>query len=241
MSSSRFQLVFIVFLTFLGGSVSCQTAMGFARTDTVPVLVASQPLSMAWAGGMNFLQYSQIDLDQDGTKDLFVFDRSGNKITTYLNSGTPNQVSYTLAPQFVYNFPVMHDWALLRDYNCDGKEDIFTCSVAGFSIYKNISTVTTGIQFQLVKFLVYTNRSPNSSNFMGNLYVSQIDLPAIRDVDGDNDLDILTFSNGGSQVEYHKNMSMETYGVCDSIRYEVVTNCWGVFSENDSNAGLNLN
>lgn len=187
------------------------------------------------------LQYSQIDLNQDGTKDLFVFDRSGNKITTYINTGVTNQVSYVLAPQYVYDFPIMHDWVLLRDYNCDGKEDIFTCSVAGFSIYKNISSMANGIQFQLVKYLVYTDRSPNSSHFMGNLYVSQIDLPAIRDVDGDNDLDILTFSNGGTQVEYHRCMSIERYGICDSIEYEVVTNCWGVFSESASNASLALN
>lgn len=187
------------------------------------------------------LQYSQIDLDQDGIKDLFVFDRSGDKITTYLNTGTANTVSYVLAPQYIYKFPVMHDWALLRDYNCDGKEDIYTCSIAGFSIFQNTSNLTNGLQFQLEKYLVNTNRSPNSSNFIGNLFVSTIDLPAIRDVDGDGDLDILTFSNGGSQVEYHVSMSMERYGVCDSIEYEVRSNCWGKFSENASSSSLVLN
>jgi len=231
-------LTFLIFSTYIADA---QIATGFTRTDNVPVITSAQPLTMAWGGGLNLLQYSQIDLNQDGIKDLFVFDRSGNKITTYVNSGTPNQVSYVLAPQYIYDFPVLHDWALLRDYNCDGLEDIFTCTVAGFSIYKNISTLANGLQFQLVENLVYTDRSPNSSHFMGNLYVSQIDLPAIRDVDGDNDLDVLTFSNGGSQVEYHRNMSMERYGVCDSIEYEVVTNCWGVFSENASNASIALN
>ncbi|HTF05057.1 MAG TPA: FG-GAP-like repeat-containing protein [Bacteroidia bacterium] len=241
MTCLRNHVFLTIFFFSLIGTAKSQTAMGFVRTDTVPVYAGVQPLSMAWAGGLNFLQYSQIDLNQDGIKDLFVFDRSGNKITTYLNTGTPNQVSYVLAPQYVYKFPVMHDWALLRDYNCDGKEDIYTCTVAGFGIYENTSTLAAGIQFQLRKNLVYTNRSPNSTNFMGNLYVSQIDLPAIRDIDGDNDLDLLTFSNGGPQVEYHRNMSMELYGVCDSIRYEVVTNCWGRFSESASNASLVLN
>jgi hypothetical protein len=218
-----------------------QVLTGFTRNDNIPVSAASVPLPLAWAGGMNFLQYSEIDLDFDGIKDLFVFDRSGNKITTYLNTGTANQVSYVLAPQYVYRFPVLRDWVLLRDYNCDGKEDIFTSTVAGFSVYRNISTVSSGIQFQLEESLVLTNRSPNSSNFMGNLYVSTIDIPAIRDIDGDSDLDVLTFSNGGTQVEYHRNMSMERYGICDSIEYIVSTNCWGVFSENISNASVSLN
>lgn len=241
MSFPRFCWSCLLVTLLFNGLIKAQMAMNFVRFDSVPVYANTQLLSMAWAGGMDMLQYSEIDLNQDGIKDLFVFDRSGNKITTYVNLGTANQVSYVLAPQYVYNFPVMHDWVLLRDYNCDGKEDIFTYSIAGFSIYENTSTVSSGLQFQLKELLVNTDRSPNSSHFIGNLYVSPIDLPAIRDLDGDGDLDILTFSNGGSQVEYHKNMSMERYGVCDSIEYIVQSNCWGKFSENASNASIIMN
>ncbi len=218
-----------------------QVAMGFVRYDSIPVSDGTQLLTMAWGGGMDMLQYSEIDLDQDGTKDLFVFDRSGDKITTYINTGTPNQVSYVLAPQYIYSFPLLHDWALMRDYNCDGKEDIFTATVAGIRVYENISTIPNGIQFQVVDSLIHTDRSPNSSHWMGNLYVSFIDLPAIRDVDGDGDLDILTFQNGGPQIEYHVNMSMERYGTCDSIQYEVRSNCWGKITENGQSAAITLN
>jgi hypothetical protein len=236
----RFFTLFSLGLIAFPFIAPAQTATGFARVDSVQVYFNSQPLLFPWAGGLNFCQLSEIDLDMDGRQDLFIFDRSGNKITTYLNNGTANQVDYVLAPEYVHRFPAMHDWALLRDYNCDGKADIFTYSSAGFSIYKNTSTIAMGLQFQLVKFLVNTNRSPNSSNFMGNLFVSQVDIPAIRDMDGDGDLDILTFQNVGNQVEYHQNMSMELYGVCDSIRYEVGTNCWGEFEENATNAGITL-
>jgi hypothetical protein len=222
-------------------ALQSQTTVGFSRVDTVPVFVNSSPLLFPWAGGMNFCQFSDIDLNQDGILDLFVFDRSGNRVTTYINNGTANQVDYVLAPQYVSKFPLMHDWALLRDYNCDGKMDIFTCGIAGFSMYKNTSTLATGLQFQLVKTIVNTNRSPNSTNFMGNLFVSQVDVPAIRDVDGDGDLDILTFENGGNKVEYHKNMSLEYYGICDSIAYIVGTNCWGEFTENPLNSSIIFN
>lgn len=215
--------------------------MDFQRYDSIPVSDGTSNLTLAWAGGMNMLSYSEIDLNQDGIMDLFVFDRSGNKITTYINIGTPNLVDYVLAPQYVYNFPLLRDWALLRDYNCDGKQDIFACTVAGFAIYENVSTVASGLQFQLVSPLVNTDRSPNSTHFIGNLLVSAVDLPAIRDVDGDGDLDVLTFSNGGGQIEYHVNMSMELYGVCDSIVYEVRSNCWGKILENASNSTIQLN
>ena len=45
-------------------------------------------LANPWTGGLNFCQFSEIDLNLDGTKDIFIFDRSGkngsqngNKIT----------------------------------------------------------------------------------------------------------------------------------------------------------------
>ena len=68
----------------------------FNRTDTVDVqLINGTPLKNAWAGGLNFLQVSDIDLNYDGVMDLFVFDRTGNKVSTFINSGTPNTVDYT--------------------------------------------------------------------------------------------------------------------------------------------------
>ncbi|MCB0779375.1 MAG: hypothetical protein KDC03_07565, partial [Flavobacteriales bacterium] len=54
-----------------------------------------------------------------------------------------------------------------------------------------------------------------------NLFVTQVDVPGIVDVDGDGDLDVLTFSIFGSYMEYHKNLSMELYGTCDSLTFEV--------------------
>ena len=114
--------IFVFVFSVLAGKSQLQ----FFRYDSVEVYEGSQQLLFPWAGGMNFCQFSSIDLDLDGTEDLFVFDRSGNKILTFLNNGTANQVDYSLAPQYVSQFPPLHDWAILRDYNCDGKMDIFT-------------------------------------------------------------------------------------------------------------------
>ena len=237
----KFYSLSAIIAVLLSTTAFSQTTVAFSRVDSVPVFAYSQQLLFPWAGGINFAQFSEIDLNQDGIMDLFVFDRSGNKVTTYLNLGTANQVDYVLAPQYVYDFPIMHDWALLRDYNCDGKMDIFTCGIAGFAIYKNISPNGNSLQWQLMSSMVLTDRSPNSTHFFGNLYVSQVDLPGIRDIDGDGDLDIITFSNGGNQVEYHQNMSMELYGTCDSIHFQVATNCWGQFTENANNSSISLN
>src|ERR1044071_2682797 len=93
----------LLLLFLLPFSIHAQTI--FVRQDSVPVFVNSVQLENPWAGGINSAQFSEIDLNQDGTMDLFVFDRAGNKITTYINNATPNQVDYSIAPQYITRFP----------------------------------------------------------------------------------------------------------------------------------------
>ncbi|HEU4718343.1 MAG TPA: VCBS repeat-containing protein, partial [Bacteroidia bacterium] len=73
----------------------------FFRYDSIPVSQNSQSCMFGWAGGVNFAQFSEIDLNQDGVMDLFVFDRTGNKISTYINNGTAGQVDYHYAPEYI--------------------------------------------------------------------------------------------------------------------------------------------
>jgi hypothetical protein len=210
---------------------------------SVPVSRNGETLDMAWAGGINFVQVSDIDLNGDGLKDLFLFDRSGNAVTTLVNTGTPGTTAYRhqriSAPSNL--FSELHDWVLLRDYDCDGKEDIFTYTQAGFGVYRNTST-GTDLSFELVTNRVNSRYvSPSGSGTVANLYVSQVDLPSIEDMDGDGDLDILTFSLLGSYLEYHRNLSVELYGTCDSLTFELRNKCWGFFAENFSNNSVTLN
>lgn len=217
----------------------------FERYDSIPVYFNSQLQRFPWAGGINFAQFSDIDLDLDGRNDLFVFDRTGNKITTYINRGTAGQVDYDIAPEYVSKFPRLHDWVLLRDYNCDGMMDIFTSSTSlnpGIAIWKNISTVSGGVQFQLVINNILSDVTPNSAQpTPQGIYVSPNDIPAIRDIDGDGDMDVLTFDGAGLNIEFHKNMSVENFGVCDSVVYELSTSCWGEITESGLNSSITLN
>lgn len=232
-------------LIFSLAAFSARAQFHFDRYDSIPVYSNSLLLRFPWAGGINFAQFSEIDLDLDGRNDLFVFDRSGNKITTYINRGTAGQVDYDIAPEYVKLFPLLHDWALLRDYNCDGKMDIFTASSTlnpGIAIWKNISTVSGGLQFQLVINSIQSDVTPNSTHQVQGIYVSLNDIPAVRDVDNDGDIDVLTFDGAGTTIEWHRNMSVENFGVCDSTNvYRLETSCWGEVSESSMNSTLNLN
>lgn len=214
----------------------------FQRNDDIQVKIDGNIITNPWAGGLNFIQASAIDLDLDGVKDLFIFDRTGNKIRTFINNGTANTIDYKYAPQYETKFPKLHDWALLVDYNCDGKEDIFSYSDmgGGFKVYKNISDITNGLQFALVTQLQYSVYNPPNGMLI-NLYVSSADIPAMTDIDNDGDLDIVTFAITGTYMEYHQNQSMELYGTCDSLKFEMKNRCWGYAAENSFSNGFVLN
>lgn len=210
----------------------------FQRVDSVVVKHGNDTLKSAWSGGINYPQVSDIDLNQDGINDLFVFDRAGDRLLTFINKGTPGQVDYHYAPQYRKAFPILWYWALLADYNCDGKEDIFSFSeqAAGIQVYRNDSEPGK-LKFTLVTPLLHFD-DVQSKEIM---YVSAADLPAIDDIDGDGDLDILTFNVIGTSIVYFENRSKDLYGHCDSLKYVVNSGCWGNFTENFSNNRLNLN
>jgi hypothetical protein len=234
----------IVYL-FVYSTIRCSAQPYFIWYDSVKVKTDVSYITNPWAGGLNFIQPSSIDLDLDGKKDLFIFDRTGNKIRTFINKGTPGTVNYIYTPSYEAKFPVMYDWVLLADYNCDGKEDIFCYSSigAGFDVYKNTSTLSTGLQFKKVVTqqlsVYYPNAKPTEAcgpALPCNLYVSRVDIPALSDIDNDGDLDVITFDIfSGSHMLYHKNMSMEKFGTCDSLKFQVANECWGYATEDALN------
>jgi hypothetical protein len=211
--------------------------MSFIRYDSVKVKYGGQYLNNAWAGGFNSPQFSVIDLDGDGKKDLFCMERNWDAmIKTFLNKGDYGESNYEYAPYYSQKFPVMHNWALLVDYNCDGKEDIFTSVPAGIAVYKNISD-ENGLKFKLESKLLRT-QSPNG---MQTVYVCPPDIPALGDIDGDGDIDILSYGILGKYVKYYKNLSVENYGNCDSLVFNLESECWGHFSESSQDNSITLN
>ena len=129
--------------------------------------------------------------------DLFFFEpnneynpTTGDKTFPFINLGGPG-MNYKFAPEYRDNFPPVEDHALLRDYNCDGKMDLFTRDIRDrFTVYTNVSD--TSLKFELFKRVLTTDTSeiiPNLNYFhWGEIYWSYSELPSITDVDGDGDL-----------------------------------------------------
>ncbi|MBE0640415.1 MAG: VCBS repeat-containing protein, partial [Bacteroidales bacterium] len=228
----------IIILTFLLPFIVARTQDSldiiFSRTYDIQVADSGRLKQFPWVGGLNACQFSQIDLNLDGILDLLVTDRTGNVLMPFLNAGIPDSIHYTYAPEYISDFPAVNGWILLRDYNMDGKMDILTYSIGGMAVYRNDSD--TSLKFTMMTFLL---TSFYYSNYI-NIYLTYADYPGIYDVDGDGDLDILTFFVVGSFIEYHRNMSMEKYGVPDSLDFKMVDRCWGLLYESEFSNELQL-
>jgi len=232
--SHLFSFIILLSLTL---SQHCLAQLDFVPYDSIPVVISGNTLSNAWAGGLNSPKFSEIDLNGDGIKDLFVFESDWNgRVKTYINKGTANTVDYHYAPEYQSKFPPMRNWALLADYNCDGKEDIFASVSGGMAVYRNDYNPIDGLTFTLMTSLLYTEGMVGQAS----LYVGPSDIPAIVDVDNDGDLDVLAFGFFGNTVEYHKNKTIENYGICDSLEFELQNRCWGYFFENSLNNNVTL-
>jgi len=234
-------LSLLVFLTF-SQKITAQVQM-FQRL-TAPVFQDGKLLRYPFAGGLNTAQLSAADLNQDGIQDLVVFDRSGDVTLTFLNGGQANEVDYNFAPEYACYFPRMLYWTLLRDFNGDGAMDIFTASTIPGS--QEMTVFQGYFENKILKFKQFYFQYPGCTTcettqiyypddmpgFWNNMPINTYDYPAVEDMDGDGDLDILTFAaNVNGHVWLLRNTSVEQGFGRDSLRFVLDDDCWGKFYE----------
>ncbi|MFM7566293.1 MAG: T9SS type A sorting domain-containing protein [Flavobacteriales bacterium] len=230
-------IFWLFFLLLWGVPFTILSQFQFTFNDSIPVVALGNTMEYPWAGGLNYAQFSVLDYDVDGDDDLIVFDRSNDQIRVFNHRILGANHSYYFDPLGDSYFPSDVRYRMyLADYDEDGKNDLFTYGIGGIKVYRNTGSIGTGLQWTLVKNLVYSDYNGTT---MG-LYVSSADIPAIVDVDGDQDLDVLTFSIAGDHVEYHKNMSREWYGHSDSLLFVLKNRCWGGFKEEVTSNAITL-
>lgn len=201
----------------------------FRWDNSAKVLKNNTAIANAWAGGLNSAQYSKMHLNDDGIEDLVIFDRGNQQVSAFLAVRQTNGVTWQYAPQYAAKFPPnLLYWMLLVDYDRDGRKDLFTSTVAGIRVFRNVPA-PDGFSWSLVADPLLTQ------GFSGNinLYVPSTDLPAITDVDDDGDIDILTFDFSGASVELHQNLSKEQKSTQAFVFRKMTTN-WGRFAATSS-------
>ena len=197
----------------------------YMETNDIEVTKENEKIEDPFTGGFNNAQFSGIDLNQDGIMDLVITDRFFNAVIPYINAGIADSIHYTYAPEYIDKFPPMNQVLVTRDYNDDGKMDLFVCGNS-IDLYENISTINGGLSFQLVDKL-QTKYNPSSS-FIGVLNPNAINYPAIEDIDGDKDIDIISRSTSRT-LDYHRNLSIDNNNNFNTL-YERRSPCWGYIS-----------
>ncbi|MBP8085966.1 MAG: VCBS repeat-containing protein [Saprospiraceae bacterium] len=223
------KLIPLLFWSVLQINLSAQE-----RLD-IPVLIDNKELVMPWNGGFNAPQFANIDLNHDGVTDMISFDRQGDMLRTYIH--LPASGRWMLDWNYAKSFPPgLVDWVQVVDYNQDGIEDLFTSSsasgVAGATVYKgSYANDQWSFTEKLDRGKSYLQVTAGGG--LTNLYVNWDDIPAITDIDGDGDVDILVFEPGGSLISYFANQSIEKGWGLDSLRFELKDLCWGKVLENE--------
>lgn len=232
--------IFTALFLFFALYTQAQNSADVRRAWTL-VIENGDTLLNAYGGGLNNPQFSTIDLNNDGTEDLFVFDRVPYGYGEYfcnrlpfINRGTAGVSKYVYAPEYENYFPASENFILLRDYNCDGIKDVFSFSSGSIAPLGILSVRVMKGYYDNghIAFSVASNKIFLPSDFGPvNLLVQNPDLADFNDMDGDGDIDILNFNQFGGWVEYFRNYSQERGYGCDSLLYEFEDDCWGRFFE----------
>lgn len=133
------QRTLLILLTVLLAQVDLygqSNRLSFDWTQGPTVVSGSDTLGMAFMGGADLPQFSRVDLNLDGTEDLVAFDRQGNRWLTFLAENN----TWVPAPAYADSLPKIQYWGLFRDYNGDGKKDLFAYVLGGMGVWTNNST-----------------------------------------------------------------------------------------------------
>lgn len=218
----KINVLFLVFLSCFASAVQAQ----FYRDTSIHVYHGSVQLKNAWAGGFNSPVFAEMDVNNDGIMDLLSFDSNTARLGAYVNKGTLNTVDYYYAPEYTVNFPkALEGWIRTYDYDCDGDMDLFSYYNGSISVYRNDINFTGYLSF----YLVVDELESYYGTFPSNIFVSRVNIPAFTDTDGDGDMDVLSLSIAGSYIEHHKNLSMDSSGVC-GLHHFYIPQCWGYFA-----------
>ncbi len=225
-------LFFVFSLSFL----AAQNRYSFYQEINTKVWVGPDSILNPWAGGLNYPIVNNFDFNFDGKQDLLVYDRNGNRLLPMVQEFANSDTIYRYHPEYIQYFPLPRGegaFLLLRDFNCDGEPDIFFSNGLFIKVWENTSA-NGQISFTPANGGLELNTNYMSSG-VSKLYISRADLPDINDVDGDGDLDILTFGNGGVRLEFHENTSN-----C-GLNFVQTDNCWGRFIEDGFYRTVDLN
>jgi hypothetical protein len=201
------------------------------------ILNGSAKIEHPFWGGFNSPQFQPFDLNGDKQMDMIVFDRYDSKIFPFVRQNNGDVFEY--APEYTARLPKGLNYYKTADLNSDGQLDIFTQSESNLIlIYINrTKSGTNNLKFQDLGPSYYRNQNPPEEPIHYNpLSLSKFELPDISDIDGDGDLDILTYDEYNISYRLFKDVRVEKGWNRDTFEFQIMDMCFGYFVEGFDNS-----
>jgi hypothetical protein len=215
----------------------------YKRWGSIPVKLGGYYLENPWAGGLNSPQFHDVDLNNDGVLDLVVFDRVGNRLLTFIQtSDIQGESHYYHDFRFQHLFPDnLVNWIAFGDFDCDGYSDLWSNYQSGIVLYRNTTGDTGNLGFELYNNgeLVYSSYDLGNGPFNAPVYCMSADKPSLDDIDGDGDLDFISYTEAAVNLYYYQNLQVEQ-GSCNGPSFKCVNRCYGMISEASETFSLSM-
>jgi hypothetical protein len=227
------KLFFILILLAFAPALIAQLpkARNYYTGGYFPIKAGLSILEQPFMGGFNRTQFQNFDLNNDGILDLVCFDRCDNKILPFLRIKNDN---FHYAPQYETYFPEGETYYKMADLNADGKADIFTLDESSnLIIFLNITKATDSFpKFKNLGPMIYRNQyAPPFPILYNALSLSKADLPEISDVDGDGDIDIVTYDQSNKTYSMYSDVRADFGWSKDTFEFQNMDICFGYFSD----------
>jgi|GEM_PF-157232 len=226
-------------LLFYSTAVQAQV-YSFTETQNLTIVDKNdEVLDFGVCGGFNQAQFLAFDVDNDGTMDVVVYDRTGSKVLPFINVG--GKLVYK--PEYEQAFPKFESWVSSSDFNADGKNDLWFDKNGYIALYKNATKPSEKmVRFEVVtdELRGYNFNTDTNAIDTSSLYSMKFNQPAFQDVDFDGDIDILTLQPFGYGITLFLNATAEKGKPLDPPDFEIVDYCWADFEEAPNNDSIYL-
>ncbi len=193
-------------------------------------------IEQPFVGGFNSPQFCKMDLNGDQQMDLLIFDRFDAKLLPFIRSKGD---VFLYAPEYESSLPKGLYFYKTADLNSDGKLDVFTLSESS-DLQIFINKTPMGSKHPSFKGLgnwYYRNQFDSSFfNLYNPLSFSKFDMPEISDIDGDGDLDIVSYDQGNYTYREFRDVRVEKGWSKDTFEFQIMDVCFGYFNEGFDNS-----
>jgi hypothetical protein len=222
-------------------SVGVIAQIRYNKAGHIDFIKNGNAIESPFVGGMNSPQLQMMDLNLDGKTDIIAFDRSDFRIMTFLRVSGDN---FKYAPMYEHLLPSGKYIYKLADLNSDGKLDVFTIAETGeLLISLNITPTKGPLKFKDLGPQYYRNQFDSGSFIYYNalsIANAKTDLPEIKDLDNDGDLDIVNYDATYLTYSMFKDVRAEFKWSKDTFEFQNMDYCFGYFWEGfDNNIKLN--